>query len=152
MARKKSSGARLTLWQQSENQEREVWISSPTPLHSDATSKCHLTLQSKALKRLVIVKDQYSHLVWSICIPCQHKNRKCKRIVKQIFKFPCWTMLCAFRCQKKASGLKSFICWVRNYLFSQKLCYFRGSRFSKCFILSTTLIYSQVSFTLSNYH
>ena len=47
--------------------------------------------------------------------------------------------MCAFRCLRKASGLKVLSdsnILVRNYLFLNS--YYKGSRFSQCFILSTS--------------
>ena len=51
------------------------------------------------------------------------------------------THLCAFRCLKRAYGLKSFCIWVRNFDFLKKILYFRGSHCS---------LY-QVSFYVNNY-
>ena len=59
--------------------------------------------------------------------------------------------LCAFRCRKKASGLKYFNIWVRNYLFVKELRYFTGSRFPQCFNYQQLCIaHYQVSFYANN--
>ena len=60
-------------------------------------------------------------------------------------KHPCNKKSCVLRClisRPQILNLRSQnqICW--KLLLSQKLCYFRGSRFSKCFIPSTSPHYS----------
>ena len=67
----------------------------------------------------------------------------------------CCTNLCAFKWNKRLQ-LKSFNISVRKYLFLKKVCYFRGSHFSQCFIPSTALHCSLPSgfmqiYILSNY-
>ena len=63
-----------------------------------------------------------------------HKNNKSVKIWTQLVrkwrkkKYPCCTNVCAFRFLRKAEGLKV-----------QILRYFRESRVSQCFILSTAL-------------
>ena len=69
--------------------------------------------------------------------------RSCEIIMED--KHPCHTKLCAFRCS--ISGPQNFILKVSKsnsnssgkLLLSRKLRYFRGSRFSQSFILSTSL-------------
>ena len=76
---------------------------------------------------LVNVKDQCSHLVFpNICI-CVNSGSiishlSCKKIMKE--KHPCCTTLCA---------LKLVGCFSEKVPLPQKLLYFRGSRFSRCF-------------------
>ena len=56
-------------------------------------------------------------------------------------KHPCHTKLCAFRClisRPQILNLRSQNQIRRKLLLSRKLRYFRGSRFSQCFILSTS--------------
>ena len=60
-------------------------------------------------------------------------------------KRPCHTQLCAFRClisRPQILNLRSRNQIRGKLLLSRKLCYFRGSRFSQCFILSTAPHYS----------
>ena len=60
-------------------------------------------------------------------------------------KHPCHTKLCAFRClisRPQILNLRSRNQIRGKLLLSQKLCHFRGSRFSQCFILSTSPHYS----------
>ena len=56
----------------------------------------------------------------------------------------------AFRCIMKGFGLEVFYYLSESLpLKKKKLCYFRGSRFAQCFILSTALIFSLPS---KHYH
>ena len=52
-------------------------------------------------------------------------------------KHPFWTNLCAFRSRRRL--LEVVYYFSENLPLSQNLCYFKGSRFSQCFILSTAL-------------
>ena len=96
---------------------------------------------------------------------CMHKItnlRKCElnwssklRDNKERTKHPCHTKLCAFRCL--ISKPQILILRSRNQirgklLLSRKLGYFSGSRFSQCFIPSTSPHYTyQVKFYANNY-
>ena len=60
-------------------------------------------------------------------------------------KHPCHTKLCAFRClisRPQILNLRSRNQIRGKLLLSRKLRHFRGSRFSQCFILSTSPHYS----------
>ena len=60
-------------------------------------------------------------------------------------KHPCHTKLCAFRClisRPQILNLRSQNQIRGKLLLSRKLRHFRGSRFSQCFILSTSPHYS----------
>ena len=62
-------------------------------------------------------------------------RRSCKRLMEE--KMPLLHKLYAFRClisRPRNLTLKS-----QHQILSRKLCYFRGSRFTRCFILSTAL-------------
>ena len=70
-------------------------------------------------------------------------------------KHPCHTKLCAFRClisRPQILNLRSRNQVRGKLLLSRKLRHFRGSRFSQCFILSTSPQPSdQVRFYADNY-
>ena len=103
----------------------------------------------KTLILLVIVKDQYSHLMYlNLCIKkqtCENlspigRKTSCK-IIKKEQKKPlshevvCFQMLDSKTSNSKSEVWKSNLWKITSY---RKLSHFRGSRFSQCFIPSTS--------------
>ena len=79
-------------------------------------------------------------------------HRSCKRIRTNERKNTIFcTNLFAFRCLKRASGLKSFNIWVRNYLFLKTIHYFRGSCFNVLYYHQLSIACYQVNFYASIY-
>ena len=100
---------------------------------------------------LLIVNDQSSHLVY----PNISIKKQAGENLSSIGHRSCEKMMKA-----KTTLLDEFVCFQteinsEKLHFSQNLCYFRGSRFSQCCILSTALHWSlpsyQLIFVLSNY-
>ena len=101
-------------------------------------SAVSINMQFKALDTFDICqRPVFSHgafeLNWSLKL--RENNERKNTLVTQVM---CFQMLQIFLRLQLRSWIP-FIYYSEKLLLSQKLCYFRGSGFSQCFILPTTL-------------